>query len=113
MESLDRKDNRLISSLIDLKLESARHGTIIEEVPFLSSRENVNQERLVWSEAFTTIRSMKISSKLLKKRASTTKHSSSKVSELILRSLLSSRIKKSKNYCSKSSDFAKSTKANT
>ena len=30
MESLDRKDNRLVSSLIDLKLESTRHGAIVE-----------------------------------------------------------------------------------
>ena len=32
MESLDRKDNRLISSLIDLKLESVRRETVFEEV---------------------------------------------------------------------------------
>ena len=45
MENLDRKDNRLVSSLIDLKLESVRRETVFEEVPQLIFRANVNQER--------------------------------------------------------------------
>lgn len=36
MELLDRKDNRLVSSLIDLKLESNRKETVYEEVPLLA-----------------------------------------------------------------------------
>jgi hypothetical protein len=46
MEALDRKDNRLISSLIDLKLESTHHETVLEEVTISSLREKENPERL-------------------------------------------------------------------
>jgi len=35
MESLDRKDNRLVSSLIDLKLENIKNETLFEEVYIL------------------------------------------------------------------------------
>lgn len=35
MESLDRKDNRLVSSLIDLKLENIKNETLLEEVLLL------------------------------------------------------------------------------
>ena len=44
MEILDRKDNRLVSSLIDLKLESNRKETVFEEVT-LSLIQGKRKER--------------------------------------------------------------------
>lgn len=35
MENLDRKDNRLVSSLIDLKLDNVKNYTPLEEVQIL------------------------------------------------------------------------------
>ena len=70
MESLDRQNNRLISSLIDLKLESTestRPERILEEVLFLLPRGSVSQERLEFLEVFTRIKFMKNSSKLRRK----------------------------------------------
>lgn len=45
MESQDRKDNRLLSSLIDLKLESVRTEPQLEEVSHISCREKERRER--------------------------------------------------------------------
>ena len=68
MESLDRQNNRLISSLIDLKLESTRLESILEEVLFLFPRGSVSQERLEFLEVIMRIKFIKNSSKSRRKQ---------------------------------------------
>jgi len=68
MEGLDRKDIRLVSSLIDLKLDCVKTETTFEEVPFFIFRENARPGRSGHCELSTTVKSTKTSPKLSKKR---------------------------------------------
>ena len=112
--NLDRKDNRLLSSLTDLKLENVKNEIPLEEVhSILSFRVKERQEKWVHWGPSMTIRSMKISYRSFKERLSTIRLSSSKAWKHISPFPHWSRIKKSKNCFSKNSSSARWTRVNT
>lgn len=75
MENLDRKDNRLLSSLTDLKLENMKCEVHNEDV-WLVLSFRVRERRAKWEywEPSMITKSIKISYKSSKRRQLMTKH---------------------------------------
>lgn len=61
MEETERKDNRLLSGLIDLKVEHIGSDKVVEEVTFYLFRAGVNQKKAMPSEPSTMTISIKTS----------------------------------------------------